>query len=60
MIKIKFSESQYIIIMLGSDISVVDMHSFSLKMNGIDTDSLSGCFVSETEMVKLDSLTDIN
>lgn len=49
-----------IILLLESDISVVDMNNFSIKFNGIDSDLLKGCLVSESDIIKINYLEELN
>ena len=46
-------------VLLDSDISIVDRHSFSLKFKGIDNDLLTGSILSEKSLTKIDSLSQI-
>jgi len=46
-------------IILDSDISIVDMHNFSMKFRDIDLDYMRGGIISEEKLVILNSLTEL-
>ena len=58
-VKCNINNNMHVILNLGSDISINDINDFSIKIHGIDPDSFRGCFVSENDVIKLDSLTSL-
>lgn len=58
-VKCNINNSTYVTLKLGSDISLNDFNNMAISFYGIDIDGVSGCFVSEKTIIKLDYLTQL-
>ncbi len=58
-IYVNIDENRQVLIILGSDYSIIDMNNISIQVKGLDSDLVDGCIKSVNNVVKLNELTQL-